>query len=164
MKIEIVKSSFIINERIKVDDTYLNPSVECNLTCRCHSDNTARFIINGIQDPKVMQSIKDRLMQAGYDYDFIINVIYGHYFNVTAKTQLRPEDEYDETIGRHIAETKARTKAFKIVNIITEELAKYYSQANEDMSKMNAKFNYLHEREKNHLNDVFATVVTKGDS
>ena len=161
MKVEFVKSSYTVYEQVKVDGMYQRPRIECTLTCRCHLDiNTSDFIINGIYGSGVLRAIEDRLVQGGYEYDFITNVVCGKEFTVTAETQVKPEDIYDESIGRHIVETKARTKVFKIMTIVTSELEKYYRQANEAIAKLNAKSTYLYNREKNHLNDIFATVET----
>ena len=161
MKVEFVKSSYTVYEQVKVDGVYQRPRIECTLTCKCHLDiNTSDFIINGIYGSGVLNNIETRLMQGGYDYNFVTNVICGHEFKVTANTQVNPEDIYDETIGRHIAETKARSKVYKIMTIIMSELEKYYRQANESIAKMSSKSNYLYNREKNHLNDIFANVET----
>lgn len=161
MKVEFVKSSYTVYEQVKVDGVVQRPRIECTLTCKCHLDiNTSDFIINGIYGSGVLQAIESRLTQGGYNYDFVTNVICGHEFKVTAETQVNPNDQYDEAIGRHIAETKARSKVFKIMTIITGELEKYYRQANESIAKMNSKSNYLYNREKNHLNDIFANIIS----
>ena len=161
MKVEFVKSSYTVYEQVKVDGVYQRPRIECTLTCKCHLDiNTSDFIINGIYGSGVLNNIETRLTQGGYDYDFVTNVICGREFKVTADTQVKPEDVYDENIGRHIAETKARSKVYKIMTIIMSELEKYYRQANDSISKMSSKSNYLYTREKNHLNDIFAKVET----
>lgn len=161
MKVEFVKSSYTVYEQVKVDGVYQRPRIECTLTCKCHLDvNTSDFIINGIYGSDVLNNIETRLTQGGYDYDFVTNVICGKEFKVNAETQVNPEDVYDETIGRHIAETKARSKVYKIMSIIMSELEKYYRQANDSIIKMSSKSNYLYNREKNHLNDIFAKVET----
>lgn len=161
MKVEFVKSSYTVYEQVKVDGVYQRPRIECTLTCKCHLDiNTSDFIINGIYGSGVLNNIETRLTQGGYDYDFVTNVICGREFKVTADTQVKPEDVYDENIGRHIAETKARSKVFKIMSIIMSELEKYYRQANAEIAKMSNKSSYLYTREKNHLNDIFAKVET----
>ena len=165
MKIEFVKNSYTVYESVKVDGVYQRPRIECTLTCKCHLDiNTSDFIINGIYGSGVLSVIEDRLTQSGYDYNFITDVICGHEFNVTAETQVHPGDQYDENIGRHVAETKARIKVFKIMTIVTGELEKYYRQANEAIAKLNSKSTYLYDREKNHLNDIFTRVEALPDS
>lgn len=165
MKVEFVKSSYTVYEQVKVDGVYQRPRIECTLTCKCHLDiNTSDFIINGIYGSGVLNNIETRLTQGGYDYDFVTNVICGKEFKVTAETQVNPRDVYDESIGRHIAETKARSKVFKIMSIIMSELEKYYRQANAEIAKMSNKSSYLYNREKNHLNDIFAKVETLPDA
>lgn len=159
MKVEFVKSSYTVYESVKVNGVYQRPRIECTLTCKCHLDiNTSDFIINGIYGSGVLQTIESRLTQSGYDYNFITNVICGKEFKVTAHTQVHPGDQYDENIGRHVAETKARIKVFKIMTIVTGELEKYYRQANNAISELSSKSTYLYDREKNHLNDIFARV------
>lgn len=165
MKTEFVKTSYTVYESVKVDGVYQSPRIECTLTCKCHLDiNTSDFIINGIYGAGVLQVIESRLKQSGYDYDFITNVICGHEFTVTAHTQVHPGDQYDENIGRHVAETKARIKVFKIMTIVMGELEKYYRQANNAISELSSKSTYLYDREKHHLDDIFSKVETLPDS
>lgn len=161
MKVEFVKSSYTVYEAVKVDNEYMRPRVECTLTCKCHTD-VNDFVINGIYGSDVLQNIEDRLGQAGYSRDFIARVIIGREFKVCADTVLHEGDEYNETLGRHIAETKARIKVFKILTIFSEELEKYFRAANEEMQNFNNKSHYLFNREKDHLFAIGGIPVDNG--
>ena len=75
-------------------------------------------------------------------------------FTVTAKARCNPNDTFDEVIGKRIAESKAKTKAFKIAknvwNCIAKGLAKKANTAN-TMAKNCAA---MEEIESNHVKDV----------
>ena len=161
MKVEFVKSSYTVYEVVKVDNEYTRPRIECTLTCRCHT-NVNDFVINGIYGSSVLQNIEERLGQIGYSADFITRVIIGKEFNVCADTVLHEGDDYNETLGRHIVETKARIKVFKILTIFSEELEKYFRKANEEMQNFNNKSHYLFDREKNHLFAIGGISVDNG--
>ncbi len=164
MKIEFVKTSYKVYERVKIDGEYVQPTIQCYLTCQSHFDNKmSDYVFNGVYGSDVYDRICGRLGQAGYSVDFINAVLCEKQFNVVSSTTLHSGDEYDENLGRHIAETKARIEVFKIMSIISTELEKYFREASNAIEEMNKKSTYLFEREKKHLQDVFSRVVSNKD-
>ena len=75
-------------------------------------------------------------------------------FTVTAKARCNPNDTFDEVTGKRIAESKAKTKAFKIAknvwNCIAKSLTKKANKAN-TMAKNCAA---MEEIESNHVKEL----------
>lgn len=164
IKIEFMRTSFIVRENVKINNVMQQPEVECVLDCRFHfhGDNQG-YAINCLYGSDVFNRIKDRLTQAGYNFDFITDFFSGRTFKVSAKTTVHPEDSYDEAIGKRIAETKARIKVFKMLKMISDEFSKYVTNCAAEVAKLKDKNDFLVNREMNHLNDVLNSVQQNPD-
>lgn len=83
----------------------------------------------------------------------MVDSIYG-IFTVTANAKCNPNDTFDETIGKRIAESRAKSKAFKIAknvwSCIAEKLLNEYNISMEMYKNCEA----MEEIETNHAKEL----------
>lgn len=161
MKTQILDTLYSIKKNATIDGIAQQPKVECTLICKAHYDRKEyeNIILPSFQNEQVRNNIVARLR--GHR-NVINDVVYGRTFRITAETELRPGDVFDENIGRHIAETKARTKLFKINAVFTEEMTKHFVNIYEHIVNLNSRNQYLLDRERAHLvNDILPNIVEK---
>lgn len=83
----------------------------------------------------------------------MVNNLYG-MFTVTAKAKCAPDDKFDEVIGKRIAESRAKSKAFRIAknvwSCIAEKLLNEYNISMEMYKNCAA----MEEIESNHAKEL----------
>ena len=75
-------------------------------------------------------------------------------FTVTAKARCNPNDTFDETIGKRIAESKAKTKAFKIAKNVWSCIAKGLTEKANIANTMAKNCAAMEEIESNHVKEL----------
>lgn len=110
-----IKKRNIMKTRVRTTSKFIvkpeNKVVVCNLTVRANLLETPLFLYTNWDSWKTKAPMVNR---------------HG-MFTVTAKARCNSEDTFDETVGKRIAESRAKAKAFKIAknmwNCIAKDLA-----------------------------------------
>lgn len=96
-----------------------------------------------------------------WDYTLQINwrdkapmVNYKGEFTVTAKARCSSEDTFDEVIGKRIAESRAKAKAFKIAKNVWSCIAKDLSSKAKTAEKMAENCTIVEEVEVRHVTEL----------
>ena len=83
----------------------------------------------------------------------MVKDIYGR-FTVTAKARCNPTDTFDEVTGKRIAESKAKTKAFKIAKNVWNCIAKGLTEKADIANIMAKNCAAMEEIESNHVKEL----------
>lgn len=75
-------------------------------------------------------------------------------FTVTAKARCNPNDTFDEVTGKRIAESKAKTKAFKIAKNVWNCIAKGLTERANIANTMAKNCAAMEEIESNHVKEL----------
>ena len=75
-------------------------------------------------------------------------------FTVTAKARCNPNDTFDEVTGKRIAESKAKTKAFKIAKNVWNCIAKSLTKKANIANTMAKNCAAMEEIESNHVKEL----------
>ena len=75
-------------------------------------------------------------------------------FTVTAKARCNPNDTFDEVTGKRIAESKAKTKAFKIAKNVWNCIAKGLTKRANIANTMAKNCAAMEEIESNHVKEL----------
>ena len=75
-------------------------------------------------------------------------------FTVIAKARCNPNDTFDEVIGKRIAESKAKTKAFKIAKNVWNCIAKGLTKRANIANTMAKNCAAMEEIESNHVKEL----------
>ena len=75
-------------------------------------------------------------------------------FTVTAKARCNPNDTFDEVTGKRIAESKAKTKAFKIAKNVWNCIAKGLTKKANIANTMAKNCAAMEEIESNHVKEL----------
>ena len=75
-------------------------------------------------------------------------------FTVTAKARCNPNDTFDEVTGKRIAESKAKTKAFKIAKNVWSCIAKNLTKKSNIANTMAKNCAAMEEIESNHVKEL----------
>lgn len=78
-------------------------------------------------------------------------VNYEGRFTVTAKARCSSEDSFDETIGKRIAESRAKAKAFKIAKNVWSCIAEDFKNASRKAEEMMQNCDTVENIEKRHI-------------
>ena len=72
------------------------------------------------------------------------------YFTVTGQAFCDPSDKFDETVGKRIAETRARMEVYKIMREINSYISEYVKDLACKLEKAKEKTDFLWFREVDH--------------
>lgn len=107
----------------------------CRIKCEIKIDN-------------VCDKYQDKLQKLfpHISFNYFNNII---RFTSTGVAKLSPDDKYNKTLGRHIAEARAKQKAYSVANRV---IRTYYDILNEDMDVLydfigESTYQYAHEEE-----------------
>lgn len=113
-----------------------NNTVVCIMNC---------FVNLYVSEHNYENKIKQKFPKVKFNYD-------GFWFNVAGVAKLNPNDEYDEVLGKHLAEARAKEKAYSVANRVAclyHELICADLAAVEDFTEDTC---YQYEHEGNHIN------------
>lgn len=107
---------------------------------------------------KVSMQLFDSDLWDYIDYDWWVTkapMVNTHgEFTVTAKARCNPNDTFDEVIGKRIAESKAKTKAFKIAKNVWNCIAKGLTEKANIANIMAKNCAAMEEIESNHVKEL----------
>lgn len=72
------------------------------------------------------------------------------YFTVIGQAFCDPSDKFDETVGKRIAETRARMEVYRIMKEINSFIAEYITDLSAKLEEAKEKTNFLWFREVDH--------------
>ena len=79
-------------------------------------------------------------------------------FTVMAKARCNPNDTFDEAMGKKIAESRAKAKAFKIAKNVWSCIAKNLTEKANIANVMTNKYTLMETKEKKHVRELIEQI------
>lgn len=83
--------------------------------------------------------------------------IYGEHHKVIGKAKCSPEDSFDETKGRRIAESRAKKTVYKLAKNLYKEFIEIHIQCSRKFEHLAHLCDCLEKRENFHIHKLYNT-------
>lgn len=88
----------------------------------------------------------------------------GHVFSFVGIAICDPNDEFNEEIGKHIAETRARKQVYQLMEYINRFTKEYIDKMTESLNKAIEKTHFLKFREIDHERNLVRATMKLGEN